>query len=131
MSGRNIDFGGWLRAIPQGMTYFGLAMIALIWGAVEFHLNDERERSEATAILSTSNLARVFEEQIVRTIKANDRILRSLQIGSRKGTLQEDFRRWAAEVDNWELIDHLAEVSGRLLQMRPRLLPRVEALRPA
>src|SRR5438874_978730 len=37
-------------------------------------------------------------------------------------------RRWAGEVDNWELIDHLAEVSGRLLQMRPRLLPRVEAL---
>jgi diguanylate cyclase (GGDEF)-like protein len=99
VTGRNIDFGGWLRAIPQGMTYFGLAMIALIWGAVEFHLNVERERSEATAILSTGNLAHVFEEQIVRTIKANDRILRSLQIASRKATLQEDFRRWAAEVN--------------------------------
>jgi len=68
VTGRNIDFGGWLRAIPQGMTYFGLAMIALIWGAVEFHLNVERERSEATAILSTGNLARMFEEQIVRLL---------------------------------------------------------------
>jgi diguanylate cyclase (GGDEF)-like protein len=80
-------------------TFFGLAMIALIWGAVEFHLNVERDRSEATAIQSTGNLARVFEEQIVRTIKANDRILRSLQLASVNGTLQEDFKRWAAEVN--------------------------------
>jgi diguanylate cyclase (GGDEF)-like protein len=95
----NIDWRGWLRAIPQGMTYFGLAMIALIWGAVEFHLNVERARSEATTIQSTGNLARVFEEQIIRTIKANDRILRSLQRASANGTLQEDFRRWAGEVN--------------------------------
>src|SRR5258707_700180 len=81
------------------MTYLGLAMVALIWGAVEFHLNVERERSQATAIQSTGNLARVFEEQIVRTIKANDRILRSLQLSSVNGTLRADFARWAREVN--------------------------------
>jgi 3-methyladenine DNA glycosylase AlkD len=37
-------------------------------------------------------------------------------------------RRWSAEVDNWEVIDHMSEISGRLLQMQPRLLNRVEQL---
>jgi diguanylate cyclase (GGDEF)-like protein len=94
-----IEWGAWLRAIPQATTFFGLAMIALIWGAVEFHLSIERHRSEAGAIQSTGNLARVFEEQIIRTIRANDRMLRSLQISSANGTLLEDFKRWAVEVN--------------------------------
>jgi diguanylate cyclase (GGDEF)-like protein len=81
------------------MTFFGLGMIALIWGAVEFHLRIERDRSEAGAIQSTGNLARVFEEQIIRTIRANDRMLRSLQLSSVNGTLLEDFKRWAVEVN--------------------------------
>lgn len=34
----------------------------------------------------------------------------------------------SAEVDNWELIDNLGELSGRLLQMQPRILNRVEQL---
>jgi diguanylate cyclase (GGDEF)-like protein len=94
-----IEWASWLRAIPQGTTYLGLAMVALIWGAVEFHLDVERDRSEATAIQGTGNLARVFEEQITRTIKANDRILRSLQLASVNGTLLADFDRWAREVN--------------------------------
>jgi diguanylate cyclase (GGDEF)-like protein len=99
VTGSKIEWGAWLRAIPQATTFFGLAMIALIWGAVEFHLSIERNRSEAGAIQSTGNLARVFEEQIIRTIRANDRMLRSLQLSSVNGTLQEDFKRWAAEVN--------------------------------
>lgn len=90
----------WLRAVPQVSTFFGLTMIALIWGAVEFHLNTERQLSETAAIRSTGNLARVFEEQIVRTIKANDRILRSLQLSSVNETLSADFARWVSEIDD-------------------------------
>jgi 3-methyladenine DNA glycosylase AlkD len=42
--------------------------------------------------------------------------------------LDFDFlRRLALDVDNWELIDNVGRLGGRLLQMRPRLLPRVEA----
>ncbi len=37
-------------------------------------------------------------------------------------------RRWASEADNWELIDQMAEISGRLLQVQPRLLGRIEAM---
>jgi diguanylate cyclase (GGDEF)-like protein len=99
VTGKINDWRGWLRAIPQATTFFGLAMIALIWGAVEFDLNAEYERSQVSALRSTTNLARLFEDQIVRTIKSNDRILKSLQISSVSGTLLPDFTRWAREID--------------------------------
>ena len=100
MTSKKSELSRWLRAAPQATTFFGLAMIALIWGAIEFHLNTERELSETAAIGSTGNLARVFEEQIVRTIKANDRILRSLQLSSVNETLSADFARWVSEIDD-------------------------------
>ena len=62
-------------------------------------MNSEWVQSKAAAIQSTRNLARVFEEHIVRTIKTNDRILRSLQISSVNETLLADFNRLANEID--------------------------------
>jgi PAS domain-containing protein len=100
VTSKQSELSRWLRAVPQATTFFGLAMVALIWGAVEFHLNTEHELSEAAAIRNTGNLARVFEEQIVRTIKANDRILRSLQLSSVNETLSADFARWVSEIDD-------------------------------
>ena len=40
----------------------------------------------------------------------------------------EVLRTWSAEVDNWELIDAISDLSGRLLQRQPRLLGRLESL---
>jgi len=99
VTSKKSELSRWLRALPQVSTFFGLTMIALIWGAVEFHLNTEREQAEAAAAQSTRNLARVFEEQIVRTIKTNDRLLRSLQISSVNETLLADFNRLVNEID--------------------------------
>lgn len=99
MTSKQSELSRWLRAVPQVSTFFGLTMIALIWGAIEFHLNNERVQSEAAAIQSTRNLARVFEEQIVRTIKTNDRLLRSLQMSSVNETLLADFDRLVNEID--------------------------------
>jgi diguanylate cyclase (GGDEF)-like protein len=100
VTSKQSELSRWLRAAPQATTFFGLAMVALIWGAVEFHLNTERELSKTGAIRSMGNLARVFDEQIVRTIKANDRILRSLQLSSVNETLSADFSRWVSEIDD-------------------------------
>jgi diguanylate cyclase (GGDEF)-like protein len=100
VTSKQSELSRWLRAVPQVTTFFGLATIALVWGAIEFHLNTEREQAAAAAIQSTGNLARVFEEHILRTIKANDRLLRSLQLSSLKDTLVSDFNRWAGEVDD-------------------------------
>ncbi|MEA2877348.1 MAG: hypothetical protein QOF14_2544 [Hyphomicrobiales bacterium] len=100
MTSNKIEWGGWLRALPQVSTFFALAMIALIWGAIEFDLNAEHVRSEANAMRNTGNLARVFEDHIVRLIKDNDRILRQLQLSSVRGTLSVDFDRLISEVEN-------------------------------
>ena len=95
-----------------------LAMIALIWGAIEFDLRAEFERSRATSIQSTDNLAHLFEDNIVRTIKANDRVLKSLQLSSVNGTLMPDFRRWAREIDgagDFTSVVSLVDVDGNLV----------------
>jgi hypothetical protein len=108
----------WLRATRQTATFLGLAMIALIWGAVEFHLESERARSLASAVQSARNLTRVFEQQILQTLRANDRVMRSLQISAVSETLTHDFDRWAAEIDRTS--DFTAQLSitdaaGRLI----------------
>ncbi len=52
----------------QPTSYLGLATIILIWAAVLFHLDVVRDKSEHAAIQTTGNLARAFEEHIVRTV---------------------------------------------------------------
>jgi diguanylate cyclase (GGDEF)-like protein len=65
----------WLRAASQGTTYFGLAMIALIWLSVHFHLAVEHERTQQAAVQNSSNLARAFEEHLVRSLTEIDQVL--------------------------------------------------------
>jgi len=50
-------------------------MIAAVWLSFSFHLAVEHDRSLAAATQNTSNLARVFEEHIVRTVMETDRTL--------------------------------------------------------
>ncbi len=127
MTSKKSQLSRWLRAVPQITTFFGLATIALIWGAVEFHLNIERVQSEAAAFQNTSNLARVFEEQIVRTIKVNDRILRSLQLSSVNGTLLADFDRWTNEIDgSTDLTVQLSLVDAQGLLIASNIGPVLE-----
>ncbi len=40
----------------------------------------------------------------------------------------EHLRDWSGDIDNWEHIDHLADVTGRMLQMQPRLIGRIEQM---
>ena len=38
------------------------------------------------------------------------------------------FVAWSADIDNWEHVDHLASLTGRMLVDEPEMLPAVEAL---
>ena len=87
-----------LRTLPQVTTFFGIAMIALIWGAAEYDLKRDYDRSEADAVASNDNLVRLFEDQMIRTIKANDSLLRSLQLSAANGTLAAGFDRWSGDL---------------------------------
>ena len=64
-----------LRPWSQPAIYIGVAMIAAIWTSFNFHLAVEHERSRLAAIQNTGNLARVFEEHIVRTLTETDRAI--------------------------------------------------------
>jgi diguanylate cyclase (GGDEF)-like protein len=64
-----------LRPWSQPAIYVGAAMIAAIWASVSFNLAVEHERSLLSTIQSTGNLARVFEEHIVRILVEADRAM--------------------------------------------------------
>jgi diguanylate cyclase (GGDEF)-like protein len=117
VSALNIDWRGWLRSSLHATTFLGLALIALSWGGVEFYLGNERTRAEAAAIQNTANLARLFGEHVARLIRANDRILRQIQMSSVNGTLAVDFARWSADLgDSDEFIVQLsiADANGMI-----------------
>ncbi|MFO1148919.1 MAG: ATP-binding protein [Alsobacter sp.] len=65
----------WLRALPQGSTYLGLTLVAVIWGTIASSLVADREQSIAGAASTTTTLARAFEEYTQRTIKEVDKTL--------------------------------------------------------
>jgi diguanylate cyclase (GGDEF)-like protein len=64
-----------LRPILRTSTFVGAAVIVLIWVSIGFHLRVEWEKSEQASIQDTSNLARVFEEHIIRLLKEIDKVL--------------------------------------------------------
>ena len=91
----------WLRASGRTAIILGFALIALFWGAVEFDLWRERERAETAALRSTSNLARVFENQILGSIKTGDRMLQSLQRRRRTRRCSSEFQHWAGHINEF------------------------------
>jgi diguanylate cyclase (GGDEF)-like protein len=108
---------GWLRSSVQTTTLLGLALIALCWGGVEFYLGGEYARAQLSAIQDTTNIARLFEDHIVRVMKSNDRILRQLQLSSVNDTLLQDFNRLAADLDvsgNYIVQMSVTDAGGRI-----------------
>jgi hypothetical protein len=69
------DRDSWLRALNQGSTYLGLAMIALVWLGLDFHLKAELATVQNAAIQNAGNLSRAFEEHLARTLKDADHTL--------------------------------------------------------
>ena len=69
----------WLRASLQPITALGLATIVVAWAGITWHLSIEEKSALQAAKQNTGNLARVFEEQIVRTVEEADNILRALR----------------------------------------------------
>jgi 3-methyladenine DNA glycosylase AlkD len=55
----------------------------------------------------------------------------AITLMGRAGLESADWDRlvaWSGDVDNWELVDHLADVTGRMLITNPALLSAAEAL---
>jgi hypothetical protein len=64
-----------MRASLQPATLLGLMMIAACWIGVVVGLEIERGKTRETAVQQTANLARLFEENTVRTFEGADHVL--------------------------------------------------------
>ena len=87
-------WGNWLRAIGQGSTYLGLVLIAFTWISLSFHLQVERSAAERAAIQNSSNLVRVFEEHLSRSLEDIDRSLKVMRSYYLRSPASFNFHDW-------------------------------------
>jgi signal transduction histidine kinase/CheY-like chemotaxis protein len=88
-----------LRSCGQaGGAILGLCAIAVLWGGILHSLSVEREQALQGAAQNTSNLARAFEEHIVRSLKAVDQTLLYVRDSYEKDPAGFDIAAWAKNV---------------------------------
>ncbi len=84
-------FSGFAR---YGIVLLGVMSVVFIWGGVFFYIRVEHDSAEEAALHTTSNLARAFEEQIIRTIRAVDQTLLYAREAYAKNPSQFDAALW-------------------------------------
>lgn len=83
-----------LKISMHGATVLGVAMIALVWGTIAFHLRVVERATVQGAFQDSANLARAFEEQIARTVRGIDSTLLVLRAIYVKDTKTFDLAEW-------------------------------------
>jgi diguanylate cyclase (GGDEF)-like protein len=75
----------------------GLFSVAIAWLGAWYISTEELERTEAAAYQDTANLARAFEEHIIRLIQAHDQILIFARTSYSKDPQHFDLMQWTRE----------------------------------
>lgn len=78
-----------------GGAFLGLCAVALLWLGIFHHLSEERQQAELGAVQNTSNLARTFEEHIIRSIRAVDQTLLYVRDSYAKDPAHFDISLWS------------------------------------
>jgi len=83
----------WRRVgvVRLGVALGGALAVALLWSGIWFHLRTVRADAIAGAEHTATNLARAFEEHIVRTIKGIDQALLQLRAAYAADPSRSDF----------------------------------------
>lgn len=76
---------------------FSAFLLASIWGSFLYALNVERDLTLRTTIKENANLARAFEEHIVRTIRAVDQVVLFVKDQYERHGMALDLARYTAE----------------------------------
>lgn len=82
--------------VHGGGALIGLCGIAVLWAGMLHALSVERDMALRDAIQNTSNLARAFEEHIVRTMKTVDRTLLFVREAHRQDPDHFDLNAWTS-----------------------------------
>jgi diguanylate cyclase (GGDEF)-like protein/PAS domain S-box-containing protein len=99
----------WLPIVAQGSTLLGLLMIVLVWAGLDFHQEVKRSNAERGAVQDTANLARAFEEHLVRSLNDVDGSLKIMRSHYLQNPDELDFRSWLR--DSNLLDDQTVQVS--------------------
>jgi diguanylate cyclase (GGDEF)-like protein len=83
-----------LKTSLHGATVLGITMIVLVWGTIAFQLSINKYAAIQGAFQESANLARAFEEQIVRTIRGIDSTLLVLRAIYVKNLDNFDLPEW-------------------------------------
>lgn len=74
-----------------------LLSVAVIWAGASYLTTVDARRTEAAAFQDTANLARAFEEHIIRLIQAHDQILLFARSSLAKDPERFDLTQWARD----------------------------------
>jgi diguanylate cyclase (GGDEF)-like protein len=90
----NPKFG---NATIHGSILIGLFSMGVIWLGAWYIANEDAKRTESTAYQDTANLARAFEEHIIRLIQAHDQILLFARTSYAKNPDNFDLGQWSRD----------------------------------
>jgi len=79
------------------LVVVGLAALALFWGAIWFAIAHDKTRTEQAAMQNGRNLARAFEEHIIRSLRSVDQTLLYMRESYIKSPRSFDINLWQRE----------------------------------